>query len=82
LALDERGRVLAAPRRPASGVENAAVGAEPGVAQLSLGRDSGHSTVSKEWRERPDLRSLAVGTVETEVTTLGAVIEKHGVPDS
>jgi len=62
-------------------VENAAVGAEPGVAQLSVGRDSGHSTLSKEWMERAPTSGRWEGTVATEVTTLDALIEKHGVPD-
>ena len=62
-------------------VENAAVGAEPGVAQLSVGRDSGHSTLSKEWIARAPTSDRWEGTVATEVTTLDALIEKHGVPD-
>src|SRR4249919_434049 len=33
-------------------VENVAVGAEPGRAELHLGRDSGHSTLSEEWLGR------------------------------
>ena len=33
-------------------VEAGAVGAEPGRAELSLGRDTGHSTLSKDWIER------------------------------
>jgi len=62
-------------------VENAAVGAAPGVAQLNVGRDSGLSTLSQEWMERAPTSDRWEGTVATEVTTLDALIEKHGVPD-
>ncbi len=62
-------------------VENAAVGAEPGRAELNLGRDSGHSTLSREWLERAPTADRWEGTVLTDVTTLDALIEKYGTPD-
>jgi FkbM family methyltransferase len=61
-------------------VENVAVGAEPGRAELNIGRDSGHSTLSQEWLERAPTADRWEGTVSTEVTTLDALIEKYGVP--
>jgi FkbM family methyltransferase len=63
-------------------VENAAVGATPGRAELILGRDTGHSTLSEEWIERAPTDDRWEGaSVRTEVTTLDALIEKHGRPD-
>jgi FkbM family methyltransferase len=62
-------------------VENAAVGAEPGRAELNIGRDSGHSTLSGEWMARAPNGDRWEGTVLTEVTTLDALIDKYGVPD-
>lgn len=62
-------------------VETAAVGSLPGQAELSLGRDSGHSTLSREWLERAPTPDRWAGTVTTEVTTLDALIAKYGVPD-
>jgi FkbM family methyltransferase len=62
-------------------VENVAVGAEPGRAELNLGRDSGHSTLSQEWLERAPTTDRWEGTVSTEVTTLDALIDKYGIPD-
>jgi FkbM family methyltransferase len=62
-------------------VEAVAVGAEPGRAELSLGRDTGHSTLSQEWIERAPTGDRWEGTISTEVTTLDALIERHGVPD-
>jgi FkbM family methyltransferase len=64
-------------------VEAVAVGAEPGEAPLRLGRESGHSTLSVTWQR-------AVGEEEgarrwerfvlVPVTTLDALIERHGRP--
>ena len=62
-------------------VENVAVGAQPGRAELNLGNDSGHSTLSTEWMERAPGADRWHGTVSTEVTTLDALIEKYGSPD-
>ena len=61
-------------------VEAAAVGARPGQAELTLGRDSGHSTLSQEWLEKAPTADRWSGTVTTEVTTLDALIDKHGQP--
>ena len=56
-----------------------AVGAKPGRAELIIGRDSGHSTLSKEWVDRAPTNDRWEGeAVSTEVTTLDALIEKHG----
>lgn len=62
-------------------VETAAVGAKPGVAQLSVGRDSVHSTLSSEWMARAPTSDRWEGTVSTEVTTLDSLIERYGLPD-
>jgi FkbM family methyltransferase len=63
-------------------VETAAVGAEAGRAELVIGRDSGHSTLSKEWVERAPTEDRWAGTTAlTEVTTLDALIAKYGRPD-
>jgi FkbM family methyltransferase len=63
-------------------VEQAAVGAKPGRAELHVGRDHGHSTLSEEWLERAPTADRWEGrTVTTEVTTLDRLIEKHGKPD-
>jgi FkbM family methyltransferase len=63
-------------------VERAAVGSRAGEADLVLGRDSGHSTLSREWIARaPSDDRWAGEVVRTPVTTLDALIEKHGHPD-
>jgi FkbM family methyltransferase len=65
-------------------VEAAAVGAEPGVAQLRLGVDSEHSTLSSEWQQAVDAETRAVrwsDTVEVPVTSLDVLIERYGRPD-
>jgi FkbM family methyltransferase len=62
-------------------VENVAVGAESGQAELIMGRDAGHSTLSREWLERAPTTDRWEGTVSTEVTTLDALIKKYGRPD-
>jgi FkbM family methyltransferase len=61
-------------------VEQVAVGAAPGRAELNVGRDSGHSTLSQEWLQRAPTSDRWTGTVSTEVTTLDALIAKHGLP--
>ena len=60
-------------------VEAAAVGAEPGVAELRLGRYNGHSTLSSDWQEAVDEERWA-GSVEVSVTTLDTLIARHGPP--
>jgi FkbM family methyltransferase len=61
-------------------VEEVAVGARPGTAELHLGVDPGHSTLSKEWLVRAPTPGRWKETVTTTVTTLDALIAKHGVP--
>jgi FkbM family methyltransferase len=62
-------------------VENVAVGAEPGQAELIMGRDPGHSTLSTEWMARAPTHDRWAGTALIEVTTLDALVEKYGRPD-
>jgi FkbM family methyltransferase len=56
-----------------------AVGAKPGTAELTLGRDTEHSTLSTEWASRHTGRWN--GTVTVEVTTLAELIGAYGRPD-
>jgi FkbM family methyltransferase len=64
-------------------VEGAAIGDQEGTAELSLGRDSGHSTLSTDWQDA--IGDAATdrwdGSVEVPVTTLDALIARHGRPD-
>lgn len=77
LLADEIGRHFG----PALTVENAAVGATTGHAELHLGCDPGHSTLSGDWLERaPTADRWQGATVPTDVTTLDRLIEKHGAP--
>jgi FkbM family methyltransferase len=62
-------------------VERVAVGPNPGRAELSIGLDPGHSTLSREWMERAPTGDRWNGVISTEVTTLDALIERYGVPD-
>jgi FkbM family methyltransferase len=55
-----------------------AVGAKPGTAELTLGRDTEHSTLSTEWASRHTGRWN--GTVTVEVTTLAELIGAYGRP--
>jgi FkbM family methyltransferase len=59
-------------------VECAAVGAEEGEADMHLGRDPGHSTVSERWHELHMERWSE--TIEVPVTTLDRLIERYGMP--
>jgi FkbM family methyltransferase len=65
-------------------VESAALGAEAGVAQLLLGRDSEHSTLSDEWQAALGDEGGAerwTSTVEVPVTSLDILIDRYGTPD-
>ena len=64
-------------------VEAAAVGAEEGSAVLRLGRDSGHSTLSDEWQETVGDAATDrwESSIEVPVTTLDALIARHGTPE-
>jgi FkbM family methyltransferase len=63
----------------ASAVEAVAIGAAPGRAQLRLGLDAGHSTLSSEWVDL--IGSDRFGSeVEVDVTTLDELIGRYGEP--
>lgn len=66
-------------------VEEVAVGAEPGVAELHLADADILSTLSTEWMEiarREQLSNEWSGeTIVVPVSTLDALIARHGVPD-
>jgi FkbM family methyltransferase len=63
-------------------VEATALGDADGVATLRLGRDSGHSSLSQDWQEAAgDAADRWDGSVEVPVTTLDALIARHGAPD-
>jgi FkbM family methyltransferase len=59
-------------------VEDVALGAEQGRAQLRLGRNDLHSTTSDEWAARWPERFE--GSREVAVTTLDELIARHGMP--
>jgi FkbM family methyltransferase len=59
-------------------VEAVALGAKPGKAVLRVGTYDGHSTLSDEWAAvHPD---RWVSELEVDVTTLDALIARHGEP--
>ena len=64
-------------------VEATALGDTAGIVTLRLGRDSGHSTVSEDWQavvgDSADTRWS--GEVQVPITTLDALIARHGMPD-
>jgi FkbM family methyltransferase len=64
-------------------VEATALGDSEGVATLRLGRDSGHSTVSPDWQDAvgDGAEDRWSGSVDVPVTTLDALIARHGTPD-
>jgi FkbM family methyltransferase len=65
-------------------VEEVAVGSEPGFAELHLGSDDILSTLSTEWMDiarREQLMNEWSGeTITVPVSTLDALIARHGVP--
>jgi FkbM family methyltransferase len=61
-------------------VEPVAVGAAEGTAELRLGLDGGHSTLSAHWAGAAGAGDRWGGTVEVPVTTLDALIARHGLP--
>lgn len=61
-------------------VESIAVGREHGLAELRLGAYNGHSTLSADWQDRVDNGRWA-GSLQVRVTTLDALIDRHGTPD-
>jgi FkbM family methyltransferase len=63
-------------------VEGLAVGDEAGTAELRLGRDNGHSTLSADWQGAAlDAARRWEGSVQVPVSTLDALIARHGRPD-
>ncbi len=65
-------------------VESAALGDSEGVAELRLGADSEHSTLSDEWQQAVGDEAGAerwTDTVEVRVTSLDRLIERYGMPD-
>jgi FkbM family methyltransferase len=81
-ALSARVRARYASRRVT--VEPVAIGDAVGTAELHLGRDSGHSTLSSAWQDAVGEEGGAArwdGSVRVPVTTLDALIERHGRPD-
>jgi FkbM family methyltransferase len=59
-------------------VESVALGAWEGETTLHLGRDPGHSTLSEKWRHlHPERFAEAISV---RVTTLDAMIARHGIP--
>ena len=62
-------------------VVEAAVGADPGRADLHLGVDSNYSTISERWKPVVEERGrLSEASIEVEVTTLDALIDQFGQP--
>jgi FkbM family methyltransferase len=61
-------------------VEQVAVGAEPATMELHLGLHDGHSTLSTEWIDAAPTQDRFGGSVSVEVTTMDALIERHGRP--
>jgi FkbM family methyltransferase len=61
-------------------VECAAVGAAEGTAELRLGKDDAHSTLSPDWVERAPTQDRWGETIEVPVTTLDALAARHGAP--
>lgn len=59
-------------------VVQAALGAEPGTADLLLGQHPGHSTLSQEWAEHVEDRWA--GSVTVQVRTLDDLIRQYGKP--
>jgi FkbM family methyltransferase len=66
-------------RRFRVATEAVALGACEGGAQLHLGRDHGHSTLSSEWAALNDSRF--VDSIPVPVTTLDVLIERHSRPE-
>lgn len=66
-------------------IEAVALGDAPGTAQLQIGRDDQISTLARDFVEDaeqiPELAAIGwQGTLEVPVTTLDALVERHGVP--
>ncbi len=67
-------------------VEQVALGAEPGVEQMRVASSNTISSMSEGWIQRVRETQRFGGSdwgdaIEVPVTTLDALIEKHGVPD-
>ncbi len=61
-------------------VEQTAVGAETGSAEMQLGIDPAHSTLSPEWQKLAPTHDRWSGTITVPVTTLDDLIARHGSP--
>ena len=61
-------------------VEQAAVGEQSGEAQLIVGSDPAHSTLSSTWPEHAPTPERWSGTVEVRVVTLEQLATKYGDP--
>jgi FkbM family methyltransferase len=80
--LAERVRLRCASRRLT--VEEVALSAAEGTAELHLGIDHVHSSISDEWVELVEASEFPErfkGSVTVQVTTLDALIDRHGTPD-
>jgi FkbM family methyltransferase len=80
--LAERVRLRCASRRLS--VEEVAVGSGEGVVELHLGIDHAHSSISDEWVELVESSEFPErfeGSVTVPLTTLDALIARHGTPD-
>jgi FkbM family methyltransferase len=66
-------------------IEQVAIGAEPGVAELHLSDSDIYSTLSTEWMEIAARDQLSNewngGSVTVDVSTLDAMIERYGLPN-
>ena len=61
-------------------VEQAAVGEHPGQAELVVGSDPAHSTLSTDWVEHAPTPERWTGTVTVPVVTLEQLAMKYGPP--
>lgn len=63
-------------------VQNIAVGAEVGIAQMFRKKYSGFNTLSKKWSDAAGQQGVTDnGTVDVPVTTLDLLIAQYGMPD-
>lgn len=73
-------------RQPRLTIEQVAVGAETGTAEMHLAEIDTMSTIASDWldRVRESHKYGEMGwptTIEVNITTLDKLIERHGIPD-
>jgi len=66
--------------RSALSVEGVALGAQRGTDEFYIGRDDGHSTLSKNWLSHAPSPDRWIQSMQVRIETLDSLIKRYGTP--